>query len=219
MQARSFFTPLHLRTSRDVLARMNDDKVECMKVARNFGRDFFDGERRYGYGGYRYDGRWLPVARAMAEAYGLRPGSRVLEVGCGKGYLLYEFTRAVPGCEVSGFDISSYAVHNGKEEIRDRLFVHKAEDTPWPFADGAFDLVFSIATLHNLLIFDVKKALAEMMRVGRQRYVSVEAYTNEAELFALQCWSLTAEDFFRDEEWLWLFREFGYTGDYEFFHF
>lgn len=213
-----FFAALHNSTQRDYLARMMDDKVHCMEVARRFDREFFDGERRYGFGGYRYDGRWLPVAEALSGYYALKPGAKVLEAGCGKGYLLYEFTRAVPGCLVRGFDVSEYAVGEGKEEIKDRLFVHNAKD-PWPFADQEFDFVFSIAALHNLPIYDLKPALSEMERVGRKAYLCVESYRGPAELFALQCWALTAECFFSDREWTWLFQEFGYGGDYEFIHF
>jgi len=214
-----FFASMHTSTKRDYLARMTDDKVHCMEVARRFDKDFFDGERRYGFGGYRYDGRWLPLAKMMAEHYGLKPGAKVLEVGCGKGYFLYEFTNAVSGCEVRGFDISEYAITEGKEEIRDNMFVRKAEDTPWQFADNEFDLVISLNTLHNLAIYDLKKVLPEMSRVGKNSYLCVEAYRNPAELFALQCWALTAESFFTEKEWIWLYDEFGYTGDYEFIYF
>jgi SAM-dependent methyltransferase len=216
---RDFFAGLHNSTPRDYIGRMMDDKVHCMKVARQYGRDFFDGERRYGFGGYHYDGRWLPVAQAMASAYDLKPGAKILEVGCGKGFLLYEFTRAVEKAQVRGFDVSAYAIENAKPEILAKLFVHRAEDTPWPFADNEFDLVFSIAALHNLPIYDLKKALPEMSRVARSAYLCVEAYRDEAELFGLQCWALTAEAFFSEKEWLWVYQEFGYNGDYEFIHF
>ena len=214
-----FFAALHGGTRRDWLGRMNDDKVHCMEVARRYDRDFFDGDRRYGFGGYRYDGRWLPMARAMARAYDLPEGARVLEVGCGKGFLLYEFTHAVPGCAVTGFDISAYAVANAKEDIRDRLFTHDAADTPWPFADGVFDLVFSVATLHNLPLRHLSRALPEMARVGRRQYLCVESYRTPAELFALQCWALTAESFFSHDDWKFVFETFHYAGDYEFIHF
>ena len=210
---------MHQSTPRDYLGRMIDDKVHCMKVARRYGREFFDGERRYGFGGYRYDGRWRPLAQVLGETYGLKPGAKVLEVGCGKGYLLYEFTQSLPDCQVRGFDISAYAVENGKPEIAGEMFVRRAEDTPWPFAEDDFDLCYSIATLHNLPIYDLKKVLPEMSRVARNSYLCVESYRDEAELFALQCWALTAESFFSEKEWLWLYEEFGYGGDYEFIHF
>lgn len=216
---RDFFAGLHTGTTRDVLARMNDDKAHCMEVARRFDKDFFDGHRRYGFGGYHYDGRWLPMAKRMAEVYQLASGARILEVGCGKGYLLYEFTRAVPDAHVRGFDISSYAIEHSKPEIRSSLFVHRAEDTPWPFEDNAFDLVFSVATLHNLPLRQLAAALPEMTRVSRRQYLCVESFRNEAELFALQCWALTAQSFFSHEDWLFAFSHFGYAGDYEFIHF
>lgn len=219
MKKQCFFESLHKSTNRDFLGRMIDDKIHCMEIARQYGKDFFDGERRYGFGGYHYDGRWLPVAQTITQTYNLQPGAKVLEVGCGKGYLLYEFTHTIPDCQVVGFDISKYAIDCGKDEIKDNLFVHKAEDTPWSFANQEFDLVFSIATLHNLPIYDLAKVLPEISRVAKNAYLCVESYRNPAELFALQCWALTAESFFSEQEWLWLYKQFGYTGDYEFIHF
>lgn len=213
-----FFASMHTSTKRDYLARMLDDKVHCMEVARRYGKDFFDGERRYGFGGYRYDGRWLPMAKELSAHYKLDAKAKILEAGCGKGYLLYEFTQALPGCEVTGFDISAYAIEQSKPEIQKQLTVHDAKD-PWPYADKSFDFAYSIATLHNLAVYDLKFALSEMQRVAKQAYLCVESYRNPAELFALQCWALTAESFFSDAEWVWLFNEFGYMGDYEFIQF
>ena len=213
-------TPLHKRgtSSRDYLGRMSDSKVECMEVGRQYGRDFWDGDRKYGYGGYKYDGRYAVVAENLIRMYNLPDNARILDVGCGKGFLLYEFTKRLPRCEVSGFDISSYAVENAKDEIKEQLFVHKAQD-PFPFKDREFDFVFSITTLHNLYINQLKTALSEMDRVGKNKYMVVESYRNEAELFNLQCWALTCEAFFTPDEWTWLFNEFGYAGDYEFIYF
>lgn len=197
---------------------MLDDKVHCMQVARKYGEDFWDGARRYGYGGYRYDGRWEGFARKLVEIYSLTPESSILDVGCGKGFLLYELTRLLPGCRVSGFDISRYAVENSKEEVRPFLFYHPAEDS-FPFNDGEFDLVISLMTLHNLKLFDLQSALQEMERVGKNRYLSVESFRNEAELFNLQCWALTCQTFMSPEEWEWFFQQSSYTGDYEFVYF
>lgn len=207
--------PLHTRTARDYVGRMMDDKVHCSEVAREYGRDFWDGDRRYGYGGYRYDGRWEPVARKLIERYELPPKARILDVGCGKAHLLYELSRLLPEAEVTGFDISPYATETGKEEIRDRLFIHKAED-PYAFERGHFDLVISLMTLHNLPLPALAAALAEIARVGVRQFVAVESYRSVEELFNLQCWALTCESFLRPEEWLWVFGKAGYTGDYEF---
>lgn len=214
----NIITPLHKSTKRDYLKRMQDEKIHCSEIARKYDREFWDGDRRYGYGGYRYDGRWQPIAKALVEKYDLSLNASILDVGCGKGFLLYEFKQLLADCTVAGFDVSRFALENAKEEIRGCLFQHRAQDK-YPFKDKEFDLVISTGTLHNNLIHDLRNALQEIERVGRNKYVLVEAYRNVEELFNLQCWALTCESFFRPEEWVWLFNEFKYSGDYEFIYF
>jgi len=215
----NIISSLHKGTKREYLPRMCDDKIECMKVARKYGFDYWDGDRKYGYGGYKYmPGRWAPVAQMLIDHYKLPKNAKILDVGCGKAFLLYEIKQLLPDCTIIGFDYSEYAIQNSKEEIRDKLFVHKAEDK-YPFKDKEFDLVISLTTLHNLHIYDLKKALKEVERVGKNKYIVVESFRNEAELFNLQCWALTANAYFTPEEWVWVFKEFGYTGDYEFIYF
>ncbi len=125
---------------------------------------------------------------------------------------------ARPTANITGCDISAHAIAEAQPEIRHSLFQQRAE-TAYPFDDDAFDLVLSIGVLHNLIMPDLKAALGEIERVGKQKYVLVESYRNEEELFNLQCWALTCESFHRPEAWTWIFREFGYTGDYEFIYF
>jgi len=211
-------TPLHKKTQRDYIGRMTDNKIECMKVGRGYGKDYWDGDRRYGYGGYKYDGRWSVVAKSLIKEYNLSEKAKILDVGCGKGFLIYEFKKLLPKCEVRGIDISEYAIENAKEEVAEYITKHYAQD-PFPFYNDEFDLVYSITTLHNLYINDLKKSLKEVERVGKNKYVMVESYRNEAELFNLQCWALTCEAFFTPSEWKWIFKEFGYSGDYEFIYF
>ena len=211
-------TGLHKRTKRDYLWRMINDKVVCSRIAKKYSKDYWDGERRFGYGGYKYDGRWKIVAQELIRRYKLTKKARILDVGCGKGFLLYEFQKLLPGVEIVGFDISDYAIKEAREEVRPKLFVHRAQD-PYPFKDKEFNLVISVTVLHNLYINELKSALQEIERVGRNKYVSVESYRDEDGLFNLQCWALTCTAFFRPAEWVWLFKEFGYTGDYEFIYF
>ena len=215
---RNIINPLHRATRREYLPRMQDDKVHCMQVAKEYGRDYWDGDRRYGYGGYRYDGRWKAVAEQLIATYELAEDARILDVGCGKAYLLYELQQLLPQARVSGFDVSAYGLADAKEEIRDRLFRHRAED-PYPFADDEFDLVISLNALHNLPLPKLYAALKEIERVGRQKYLTVESYRNEQELFNLQCWALTCEAFFDTDSWVWLLEHCGYRGDYEFIFF
>jgi len=212
-------TPLHQATPRKYLARMQDEKAHCMEVARRYGKDFWDGDRKYGYGGYKYDGRWSVVAEKFIEQYNLKDGDKILDVGCGKGFLLYEVKKLLPNCTVAGFDISRYAVANAKEEVREKLFVHNAANTPWCYEDNEFDFAFSLATLHNLKINELQGALADLNRVAKKQYLMVESYRNEVEQFNLQCWALTCYSFYTPEEWIWLFEHFGYCGDYEFIYF
>ena len=209
---------LHKKTSRNYVSRMNDDKINCMIKAKEYEFDYWDGDRKYGYGGYKYDGRWKSVAEDLIKEYNLKDGCKILDVGCGKAFLLYELKQLLPNSEVVGFDISKHAINNAKEEIKDNLFIHNARDI-YPFGDNEFDLVISLTTIHNLKIYDLKQALTEIERVGKNKYIVVEGYRNEAELFNLECWALTCESFFRPDEWIWMFDEFGYNGDYEFIYF
>lgn len=213
---KNIVTSVHESTKRDYFGRMKDDKVHCMQVARKFDKEFFDGARRYGYGGYQYiENHWAKVANQLIDDYGLKDGSKVLDVGCGKGYLLYEIKKINPKIQVAGFDISKYSIDNSHPEVKSNLFVHKAQDH-FPLADKEFDLTISLATLHNLKVYELKKSLNEISRVSKQSYIMVESYRNELELFNLECWALTCEAFFDPTEWKWLFDLFDYKGDYEF---
>ena len=215
----NFVTPLHQSTRRDYLARMLDDKVHCMKIAKQYGHDYWDGDRRLGFGGFKYmPGRWKTVAQELIATYKLGPGSRVLDVGCGKGFLLHEMLLLEPRLKVTGFDISEHGIASATDLIKSHLYLQQAQ-TRYPFENDEFDLVISLGTLHNLRLFDLTAALTEIERVGKQRYVMLESYRNERELFNLQCWALTCESFFDEDEWVWLYNRFGYTGDYEFIYF
>lgn len=214
-----FVSDLHKATKRDYIGRViADNKAECAVVAKQYGYDYWDGDRKYGYGGYRYDGRWRVVAEKMAKHYNLQPGQRILDVGCGMAHLLYEFTQVVPGIEVVGIDVSDYALEHAKEEIRDCL--QKGEAQSLPFNDNSFDLVISLTTLHNLRIYDLKKAVQEIERVSKgNSYIMVESYRNDREEMNMLYWQLTCASYYAVDEWEWLYKEWGYTGDYSFIFF
>ena len=171
-----FLSTIHRSTKRDYLARVNDPefpKTKAAALAKQWAFDYWDGDRRINYGGYRYDGRWARVAKAMADHYGLKGGHKILDVGCGKGFLVYDFTQVVSGADVRGIDISDYAIANAKDEVKDCVQVGTAASLP--FTDKSFDLVVSINTLHNLHCYDLDKALREIERVGRNhKYICVE---------------------------------------------
>lgn len=216
-----FMSVVHKATRRDYLARVNDPeypKARAAELAKKWGFEYWDGDRRINYGGYRYmEGRWEKVARAMAEHYGLKRGDKVLDVGCGKAFLVYDFTKVVAGIDIQGIDVSEYAIANAKEEVKDRVRVGSATRLPWP--DRHFDLVYSLNTLHNLHAYDLEPALREMERVGKKKYLCVESYRNEVEKANLLYWQVTCEAFNTPEEWDWWFKLTGYTGDHSFIYF
>lgn len=199
------------RTTRDIAARAAAVPAQ-REVAMRFDREYFDGERGQGYGGYRYDGRWIPVAERMRDFYGLRAGGRVLDVGCAKGFLLHDLCRVVPGLYVTGVDISAYALAHAIENVRPSVVRGSADRLP--FGDGAFDLVVSINTIHNLERTDCVRALREIERVGRRRYVQVDSWLTELQREKFERWQLTARTYSDPEGWRRLFAEAGYTGDY-----
>lgn len=217
-----FMSVLHKSTQRNYLARVNDPdfpKAKAAELAKQWGFDYWDGDRRICYGGYKYmEGRWEKVARGLAEKYNLKPGDKILDVGCGKAFLLYDFTKVVPGLELHGIDISDYAIANAKEEMKPHIKVANANALPYP--DNYFDLVISITTLHNLHTYDLEKSLQEIERVGKQhKYICVESYRNEIEKANLLYWQVTCEGFYTPEEWDWWFKLTGYTGDHSFIYF
>lgn len=205
------------RTKRNVEARGQEKTEEDRRVARQFGRDFFDGDRRYGYGGFNYLPRfWQPVVPTFKKHFGLNPGSSVLDVGCGKGFMLHDFALLIPGISVKGIDISKYAIENAIEDMRPHVQVANAKALPFP--DKSFDVVISINTVHNLAREDCGLALREIERVARKgAFVTVDAYRTAEERERMFAWNLTAQTIMSVDEWKGFFAEVGYNGDYFWF--
>ena len=217
-----FISSLHKSTSRNYLDRVNDNefpKAKAATLAKKYDFDYWDGDRRINYGGYKYiPGRWESIAKKMINFYKLNSDSKILDIGCGKGFLLYDFKKLLPDCELFGLDISEYAITNAKPEIKDKLTLGSSSKLPWE--DNFFDLVISINTFHNLYCYELEKSLLEMERVGKQnKYLCVESYRNEEEKANLLYWQVTCESFNTPEEWKWWFYHTKYTGDYSFIYF
>ena len=222
MSQLDFMSSIHNSTSRDYLARVNDNifpKAKAAQIAKKFDSDYWDGDRRICYGGYKYiEGRWEVLAKSLINYYNLPANPRILDIGCGKGYFLYDFLKLVPDAQVYGIDISNYALENSKPEIKDRLTLGTATSLPWP--DNYFDLVVSLTTLHNLHCYDLYNSLREMERVGRaNKFLCVESYRDEVEKANLLYWQVTCEAFNTPDEWKWWFDHTGYSGDHDFIFF
>jgi SAM-dependent methyltransferase len=188
---------------------------EQREVAKRFGREYFDGDRTQGYGGYRYDGRWVRVAERFRDEYGISAGMKILDVGSGKGFLLHDFRQVIPGVEVFGLDISEYGILNSMEDVRSRIVQGTAASLPFP--DAAFDIVTCINTIHNLPLDLCKQAVREIERVkrpGGRSYIQVDSWLTEEQHQKFERWQLTAQTYFEPERWRQLFAEAGYSGDF-----
>lgn len=205
------------RTKRNVEERGKTKTEENRRIARQFGKEFFDGTRDHGYGGFRYDPKyWKPVIPNFQHHYSLSKHSSILDVGCAKGFMLHDMAKLIPGIQVKGVDISEYAIANTLEDIKPHCQVACA--TNLPFADNSFDLIISITTLHNLERDDLAKALQEIERVSRKNsFITLDAYRNDEEKILMETWNLTAKTIMHVDEWKNFFKEVGYNGDYYWF--
>ena len=200
------------RATRDIVSRAAAVPSQ-RDVAKHFGKEYFDGDRGQGYGGYRYDGRWGPIAERMRDFYGLRAGHRILDVGCAKGFLLHDFRQVVPGVRVAGVDISEYAIVHAMDDVRPFLALGTADALPFP--DATFDLVVSINTAHNLERPRCVQAVRELERVSRRaKYLQVDSWLTEEQRIKFERWQLTALTYSDPDGWRRLLAEAGYTGDY-----
>lgn len=205
------------KAKRNLEERAAGKTEEQRAIARQFGKEFFDGDRSTGYGGFNYMPRfWQPVIPAFVERWGLTAASSLLDVGCAKGFMLYDLREALPGITVAGIDVSEYAIENGKPEVREFLII--ADAKLLPFENDAFDVVISINTVHNLERDECAQALREIERVARHgAFVTVDAYRNDEEYERMMAWNLTAKTIMSVDDWVAFFNEVGYTGDYYWF--
>jgi SAM-dependent methyltransferase len=205
---------LYPRAKRDIDARAAAVPAQ-REIARRFGREYFDGDRTQGYGGYRYDGRWVKIAERFRDAWGLQPGARILDVGCAKGFLLHDFRAVLPAVEPFGLDISAYAIEHAMEDVRRRIVRGTAAHLP--FADASFDAVICINTIHNLprdLCVNAVREIERVKRPGGHGYIQVDSWLTEEQRIDFERWQLTALTYSGPDGWKALFAEAGYTGDF-----
>lgn len=201
------------KTKRNIEKRSGAKDKEVIRISKEYGEMYFDGPRDYGYGGYRYDGRWIPVAEDIIQHFGLKSGDKVLDVGCARGFLVKDLMSVCPGLEVCGVDVSEYALMTCESEAIGRLHLGSADKLVFP--DGAFDCVLSLNTIHNLPRDRLIVALKEIQRLCDGRaFVQVDSYRTPEEKEIFESWVLTAEFHDYPEGWIRLFEEAGYTGDY-----
>ena len=205
------------KIKRDVKERGTNKTEKDRSIARKFGQEFFDGERRHGYGGFNYDARfWQPVIPALQKHFDLTSESSVLDVGCAKGFMMYDLAEIIPGITIKGIDVSQYAIENALEDMKPHVQVANAKELP--FEDSSFDTVISINTVHNLEENECGEALREIERISRGKsFITVDAYRNDEEKRLMYTWNLTGRTIMHVDQWKKSFEEVGYTGDYYWF--
>ena len=205
------------KTPRDLSKRLADKTDTDREIARKFDVRFFDGPRSQGYGGFNYSPRfWTPVVLDFQKEYSLKSGMKILDVGCAKGFMLYDFEQLIPGIQTTGLDVSEYAIQNAHPRIEGNLVVGNAKELP--FADNEFDLVIAINTIHNLEFDECAQALREIERVSKgNSFVVLDAYRTEEEKERMFAWNLTGKTILSVESWKTFFKDNGYTGDYFWF--
>lgn len=205
------------KPKRNLEKRLLDKSPDIIRVARQFGKEFFDGDRKYGYGGFNYNPKfWSNVVTDFVNFYKLRPGSKILDVGCAKGFMVYDFIRNHPSIEVFGIDVSDYAIENCHPEVKNYLKVGNAKKLD--FEDNYFDLVISINTIHNLELEECISSIKEISRVSKSNaFITVDAYNSVSEKERMFKWNLTAKTIMSTSEWKKLFKKIGYQGDYYWF--
>ena len=205
------------KTVRNLQAAAKERTEHERMVARKFDKDFFDGERKYGYGGYNYNVKyWNIVVQDFYKYYKLKENAKVLDVGCGKGFMLYDFKLNYPELNLKGIDISQYAISNAIEQVKENLLVSSCDNIPFP--DNYFDLVISINTIHNLDLEGCAKSIKEISRVSnKHKFVIVDAYSNDDEKKRMFEWNLTAKTIMHKNEWIEFFKKNNYDGDYYWF--
>ena len=204
-------------SQRDITGRLESKTNQDRLIAMKFGKEFFDGSRNHGYGGFSYNSRfWTNVAPDFIQHWQLEQGNSLLDIGCAKGFMLYDLKEYLPNLDVYGVDISEYAINNAKEEVRD--FCQVANAVSLPFDDQSIDVSISITTLHNLEEKDLVKGLLEIERVSRKgSFITLDAYRNNEERDRMEAWNLTAKTVMHVDSWKELFKDVGYTGDYYWF--
>jgi len=204
-------------SKRPIEERAKYVNAEVRAVARKFDKEYFDGERLYGYGGYSYNPRfWTETVKRLWDYYQLPEDAKILDVGCAKGFLLYDIKRLMPRSVVAGVDISTYALDNAHPESKPFVKIASADNLP--FTDQSFDLVISINTIHNLCLQNCKKAITEIQRVSaKYAFITVDAWRNNDEKEKFLQWNLTALTYMHVDDWVKLFKDCGYSGDYYWF--
>lgn len=193
----------------------NTRKIENRIIASYRGKEFYDGKRDNGYGGFKYDGRWEKIASRIFEHYKLKENAKILQVGSDKGFLLHDFKVVSPKCSIAGIEVSDYAIKSTLKTVK--RYIKKSNFTELPFKDSSFDFVIAIGPIYSLNLPDAIKCLKEIKRVGKGKsFITLGSYSNEKDFKLFRYWTLLGSTILDKQEWVKVLKHCKYQGDYKF---
>ena len=193
----------------------NTRKIENRIIASYRGKEFYDGKRDNGYGGFKYDGRWKKIAERIFEHYKLKENARILQIGSDKGFLLNDIKNIKPKCTVAGVEVSNYAITKTLKSVK--KYIKKSSFVNLPYNNNYFDFVIAIGPVYSLSLPDAIKCLKEIKRVGKGKsFITLGAYNHERDFKLFRYWTLLGTSILNKKEWIKVLKHCKYKGDYKF---
>ena len=217
MKKISLFENYSKNINQRLLYRNARELISNKYIASLKGKDFYDGHRDQGMGGYKYDKRWSNVAFKLVEFFKLDNNSKILLVNAAKGYLLYELKKILPKAEIYGLEESKYAISKSKKEIKKYMMFH--EGYKISFKNNYFDFIFAPGYIYEFSLKDIIKSLQELKRVSLNKkniYITLGSYFNMSSFNKMKHWSLLGTTILKENEWEYILKKLNYKGYYEF---
>ena len=196
--------------SRSVIKRSIKNKFHAWKLSNQY----YDGHRNNGYGGFKYDGRWLKILPKIIKKYKIKENAKILDLGCKKGFIMKDFKILLPNCEVWGIEDHKYPIINAEKEIKSKIIKSKYYDIP--FEDNYFDFTIGFSSIYRYNFYDLVETIKEIKRVSKKSFITLGAYSNEKNRVIFNKWSLLGTTILHEKEWIELFKLLKFSGDYYF---
>jgi len=177
-------------------------------------KSYYDGNRNDGYGGFKYDARWLKILPKIIKKYKLSNNSKILDLGCKKGFIMKDLKILLPEAKVWGIEDHVYPIKKAEKEIKSKIILSKYYKIP--FKKNHFDLVIGFSSIYKYNFHDVIKIIKEIKRVSKKSFFTVASYSSEKEKVIFDNWTLLGTTILSKKDWKKLFKILDYKGDYYF---
>ena len=209
----TYFDPKYFKKKTSV-NRVVKRSLKNKLIAWGEDQEYYDGDRNNGYGGFNYDGRWLKLLPRIIKKFKLNNNSKILDLGCKKGFIMKDFKILLPKAKVYGIEDHKYPIENAEIEIKKNITFSKYYNIP--FKDGYFDFVIGFSSIYKYNFADVVKTLKEINRVAKKSLITVGSYSNNKEKEVFDKWTLLGTTVLHKKEWQELFKLVKFKGNYYF---